>query len=90
MVPVTNVYELHQGPYNLLCLLNLDATTWIGYLDVELRRTIDDGDAFAARHTVCYLCAINTILHHENFQLIHVVNEELVEAIGQHMSGLLV
>jgi len=74
----------------LCVLLNLELGTGVGNLDVELLRTRNDEFAKTRAHTVGNLGAVLAVVHHEHLQLLGVVHDELVEAIGHQISSLLI
>lgn len=59
----------------------------IGQTDGQLLGTLNDLLALLRGHTVRNFAGIGAVLHQQHFQLLNVVHEELLEAVGQHMTG---
>uniref|UniRef100_A0A2M4D122 Putative secreted protein n=1 Tax=Anopheles darlingi TaxID=43151 RepID=A0A2M4D122_ANODA len=74
----------------LLQFLGPQATVRVRDLDGQLLGTLDDGLALLRRYGVGNLSAVHAVLHHQHLQLAHVVDDELLEAARQHMTGALV
>lgn len=87
---ISHVHVRSLPPSISLVLLGADACLAVGDLDVELSSTLDDLDALARRHVVGDLGSIGAVLHHQHLELLHVGHEELLEAVGHKMAGLLV
>lgn len=56
--------------------------------DAQLLCSLADEFAGLGAHSVCNLSAVDAILHHQDLELANVVDDEFLEAIGQHMTGL--
>lgn len=39
---------------------------------------------------MCYLSAVFAVVHHENFEVLQVVNDKFEESIGKDVSSLLI
>lgn len=80
--------EVRAG--TLLCLLDLDSSTGVADLDVELRGTIQNGNALPRADVVGNLGAENAVLHEKDVELVGVVDEILVKAVWQEVARLAV
>jgi len=74
----------------LFVLLAAQSGVGVGDLYGELRRSLYDQLPVLRGHVVGDLCTEGLVAHHEYFQLLHVIDEELLESRGQHVFGLLV
>ena len=57
---------------------------------MQLLGALDDELSGFRRHVVGDLSAVLSVVHEEHLELLHVVDHELVEPVGQHVAGLLV
>ena len=73
----------------LLVLLRTNAAVSIGDAHRQLLRTLNDVTALLGGHSVGDLGGVDAVLHHQHLQLLDVVDEELLEARGHHMTGTL-
>ena len=48
---------------------------------------LDNPVPVLSRHTACNLCTVSLVRHHQNLQLLQVVNQNLLEATGHHVPG---
>lgn len=71
----------------LFVLLRAQATVRVGQTDRQLLGTLDDLLALLGRHAVGDLAAVDAVLHQQHLQLLDVVDEELLEAGRQHVTG---
>lgn len=71
----------------LLRLLAPKSGSWVCHADAELLGTLNDQSAVLGGNSVSDLGAKLLILHHQDFQLLDVVDEDLPEAGGQHVTG---
>lgn len=60
----------------------------VGHTDSELLRTFADKLAFLGADGVGNLGTVDAVLHHQDFQFTDVVDDELLEAVGEHVAGL--
>ena len=74
----------------LLVFLATKTGAAVGEIDVQLSSTFDDSFALEGGHIVCHLSAVFPVVHHQQFKVFHVVNHNLVKAVGQGVSSLLV
>lgn len=75
---------------NLFGLLGAKASWGVCDTDVHLRSTVHDVHALAGRHVVRNLSTVLAVVHHQQLQIGHVVDDELVEAVWQQVAGDLV
>lgn len=71
----------------LLVLLRADATVAIGNADSQLLRPFDDVATCLRGDSVGDLAAVDAVLHHQDLQLLDVVQQELLESRRQHVTG---
>merc|ERR1711974_187005 len=73
-----------------LVLLGSELGVGVGDADVELLGALDDEPALARGDGVRDLRRIHAVLYQQHLQVRHVVHQELLEAVGANMLGLLV
>lgn len=78
---------LHIESVLLFVLLGAESSIRVGQTDRQLLGTLDDFLALLGGHAVGDLSAVDAVLHEQHFQLLDVVDEELLEASRQHMTG---
>lgn len=71
----------------LFVLLGAESSVRVGKTDRQLLGALNDFLALLGGHAVSDLSAVDAVLHEQHFQLLDVVDEELLEASGQHMTG---
>jgi len=62
----------------------------VGDFDVELRGPLDDLLPLSRGQIVCELGGISSVVHQQKFDVLHVADEERLEAVGSEESGVLV
>mmetsp|Transcript_13770 Transcript_13770/g.19460 ORF Transcript_13770/g.19460 Transcript_13770/m.19460 type:complete len:181 (+) Transcript_13770:167-709(+) len=75
---------------HLSILLLAQAGRGVGHAHVQLASALDDGAALGGRHVVGDLSAVLAVVHEQELQVLHVAHDELLEAVGQGVAGLLV
>ena len=70
-------------------MFSADAGSGVGNSDVELKGTFADGLAVSDGDVVGDFGAVSAVVHHEQVEVIDVVNEEFDEAVGEEVLGLL-
>lgn len=81
---------LNSEAISLGVLLHLELGSGVGHLDVELLGALNDLLSGLGGDAVGDLSAVLSVVHQEQLQLLGVVHEELVEAVGQQVAGGLV
>ena len=75
---------------HLLILLAPELGRLVDHVHVELLRTLHDRLAVQSGDVVGNLSAVFPVVHHEKVKVGDVVDDELVEAVGEQVLGLLV
>jgi len=75
---------------NLLGLGSVESGNGVGDLDVKLLGSLDDELSGPGRHRVGDLGSVLAVVHEKHLQVLGVVDDELVEAAGEKVAGLLV
>jgi len=81
---------MHKNASCLLALLGGHACSSVGDLNVENLSALEDSLTGELGATVSDLSSIGAVEHEEKLQIGNIVHDELFEAIGQHVPGLLV
>lgn len=71
----------------LFVLLRAESSVGVGQTDRQLLGALDNVLALLGGHAVGDLSAVDAVLHEQHLQLLDVVDEELLEAGRQHMTG---
>ena len=74
----------------LRALLGPEPGAGVGHLDVQLGGPLDDLPPLLGGDVVGDLGGVLAVVHQEELEVVHVVDAETVEAVGQHVPGLLV
>jgi len=75
---------------HLSTLLNSQLSDSVGNLNTELTGALNDELSGLGGNVVGDLGAVLSVVHQEHLKLLGVVNQELVETVGEKVSGLLV
>jgi len=75
---------------SLLLLFCLDLSLWIGETDVEFSSAFDDCDSLVCGDVLGDFTAEVTVVHEEDLKITFVVDQEFLEAVWKHESGLFV
>merc|ERR1719464_1327116 len=75
---------------SLLVLLGPHPCCWVGDTDCELRGALEQNLPVLGGDAVRDLRTVHLVLHHQHLQLLHVVDEDLLEAGGHGVPGHLV
>merc|ERR1719464_2597240 len=75
---------------SLLVLLGPHPCGWVGDADGELSGALDQGLPVFGGDAVSNLRAVHLVLHHQDLELLHVVDEDLLEAGGHGVPSDLV
>ena len=59
----------------------------IYYTNRKLISTLQNLSSFLGRNIVGDLSTIGGVMHHQKLQILHVVHNELVQSVGEHMLG---
>ena len=74
----------------LLVFLATQPSKPVGNDNVELRSSLHDSLPLLGGNVVGNLCAVSPVVHHQQLKISRVVNNELLESIGEIVTGLLV
>jgi hypothetical protein len=74
----------------LLVLLATEPSTSVSEVDVKLSSALHNSLALKGGHVVCYLGAVFAVVHHQQFDISNVVDDNLEEAVGESVPSLLV
>lgn len=75
---------------HLSTLLNSQLSNSVGDLNAKLAGALDNELSGLGRNVVGDLSAVLSVVHQEHLKLLGVVNKELVETVGEKVSGVLV
>ena len=75
---------------SLLVLFGPDSSIGVSNSDGQLLGAFNEGLAILGGDTMGNLSAELLVLHHQNFQFLDIVDEDLSETDGQHVLGGLV
>lgn len=74
---------------HLVGFSNNETSSSVGDLDVEFLGTLDNQSTSLGRDAVSDFSSIDAVLHHQHFEFSNVVDQNLAETGGQHVtSGL--
>ena len=62
----------------------------VGELDVHLLGSLDDSESLADGNAISNLSTVSSVVHEEHLDVTLVADEHLFEAVGEHVSGLMV
>ena len=73
---------------SLFLLLSLKLGATVGHPDAELFGPLHDHLALLGGHGVRDLGAVAPVVHEKHLELLDIVHEDLLEAVGEHVAGL--
>ena len=73
-----------------LVFLATEPSKPVGDNNIQLRSSLDNGLPLLGGDVVSNLCAVSPVVHHQQLEVTRVVNNELLESIGEIVTGLLV
>merc|ERR1711990_456868 len=80
--------KLQSWTGHLFVLLRADPGVGVCNSDGQLGSSLNQSFPVLGGDTASDLGAVGLVLHHENLQLLHVVDKNLLEAAGHHVPGL--
>lgn len=87
---VANRTAFQNTGSSLLVLLRAQTAVRVRDGDGQLLRALDNQLALLGGHSVGDLGTVDAVLHQQHLQLAHVVHQELLEAVREHVAGALV
>ncbi|GMR49833.1 hypothetical protein PMAYCL1PPCAC_20028, partial [Pristionchus mayeri] len=83
-IPVPNITI-----QRLLVLLGAETSVSVGELDVQGSGALDDGLSLLGGDGVGDLSAVPLVVHEEHVEVLGVVDENLLESVGKHVTDVL-
>lgn len=74
--------------HRLLVLLRAHSGVEVRNADAQLLCSFADQLTLLGADGMCHLGAVDAVLHHQDLQLADVVDDELLEAVREHMTSL--